>query len=88
MMTTGSQAAAFDALTDLVDTARRYRDEADAAHRPGWTQTWDALAAHLDRTRTRLVEEGEDYLPEAWAMVDAGRLTVARHLIRADRRRV
>jgi hypothetical protein len=85
MMSNGPQAAAFDALTDLVNTSRRYRDEADRAGRPGWTQTWDALALHLDRSRTRLVEEGEDYLTDAWAIVDAGRLTVARHIIRVER---
>jgi hypothetical protein len=86
-MSDGPQAAAFDALTDLVDTARMYREEADRAGFYGRTQTWDALALHLDGCRTRLVEEGEEYLTTAWAMVDAGRLTVARHIIRAERSR-
>ena len=84
-MSNGPQAAAFDALSDLVNTARLYRDAAEVAGLPGRTQTWDALALTLDSARTRLVEEGEDYLPEAWGMVDAGRLTVARQLIRAER---
>jgi hypothetical protein len=86
MMSDGPQAAAFDALTELVNPARMHRDASLLNGRPGWAQTWDILAGHLDRSRTRLVEEGDDYLADAWGTVDAGRLTIARHLIRIDRR--
>lgn len=85
MMHTGSAIAAVEALTDLVDTIRVHRDRADREGRRAWVQTWEALGAHLDRVRTILVQEGDPYLSEAWGYVDAGRLTLARNLVRMDR---
>lgn len=82
----GTERACLDALTDLVDSARAYRDADEANRRYGTAHTFDAIAVQLDRVRTRLAEEHDPYLAEAWAFVDAGRLTIARHLAR--RRRV
>ena len=75
------------ALGDLVQTARG--DEARTRFF-GLDQFADAfadVADTLDRCRTRLVEEGGDYLDTAWAFLDAGRLTIARMRIKADRQR-
>lgn len=82
----GPQAAALAALTDLVDTARVNRDASEAQAWHMWTMTWGRLADHLDGVRTTLAQEGEPYLQEAWAYVDSGRLTIARYLVRIDRR--
>jgi hypothetical protein len=80
-----SRHAALTALTDLVDTARKHRDETPE-NRIGWRHQWDNIAQQLDATRTTLVQEGDDYLDVAWAMIDSGRLTIARSLVRAERR--
>jgi hypothetical protein len=85
-MNDGPREAALAALTDLVDTARVNRDASEAQGWRMWTQTWSNLADHLDRVRTTLAQEGDDYLPEAWGYVDSGRLTIARYMVRIDRR--
>lgn len=54
---------ATDALTELVQVAR------ERGH--------DRIAQTLDGARTRLVEDGTDYLDAAWAFVDAGRKQLA-----------
>jgi hypothetical protein len=82
----GTEQACLGALTDLVESARAYRDDAERERRFGTAQTFEAIAVQLDRVRTRLTEEHGPYLPEAWAFVDAGRLTLARHLARRARR--
>ena len=83
--TTGEAIAAVEALSDLVATARYHAELAHAAERPGWAQNWDTLAVHLDAVRTTLIQEGDGYLDIAWAFVDSGRLTIARHISRARR---
>jgi hypothetical protein len=80
-----SRHAALTALTDLVETARKHRDETPES-RPGWRHQWEHIAQQMDATRTTLVQEGDDYLETAWAMVDSGRLTIARHLVQVSRR--
>jgi hypothetical protein len=84
-MRSGTQAAALEALGDLVATARTHADVERLNRRTGWAQNWDTLASSLDAVRTRLVQEGDDYLEVAWAFVDSGRLTIARHISRARR---
>ena len=86
MIRDGPETAALAALTDLVATARVHRAAAIADGRYGTAQTFDALAQHLDRVRTRLTEEHGVFLAEAWGYVDAGRLTIARHLATTRRR--
>jgi hypothetical protein len=83
----GTEKAALDALTDLVHTARSMRDQAEHDHNLGTMHTMNSIAVQLDRVRTRLLDEdADDYLPEAWAFVDAGRLTIARRRARLARR--
>jgi len=82
----GTIVAAVDALNDLVATARGHAAAARDQGREGWAQNWDTLAYHLDATRTTLVQEGDDYLPVAWAFVDSGRLTIVRYMARIGRR--
>jgi len=82
---TRRHAAALDALTDLVEVARKHRDETPD-NRPGWRQQWDHIANQMDAARTALIQEGDDYLETAWAMVDSGRITIARHLVTVNRR--
>lgn len=70
--------AALAALADLVDTARRRARTAHAHHDEHTACAYATVADTLDRARTILVEEGDDYLDAAWAFVDAGRLTLVR----------
>ena len=85
-MHSGTEDAALDALSDLVATSQQYSFELRRRRLPGSAQTFDHLAIQLDLVRARLNAEHELYLPEAWAFVDAARLTIARHLVNIDRR--
>lgn len=68
---------ATDALTDLVTTARDRADRARAHGLDGTAKTLTDIAKTLDGARTRLVEDGIEYLEAAWAFVDAGRGALA-----------
>ena len=73
-----AQLVVLDELAHLVDTARM---RAQASEDHGDTRRARALrdiATTLDRARTILVEDGDDYFDAAWAFVEAGRLTLAR----------
>ena len=69
--------AAVRALSDLVDTARATRDRALEKRRREIANRCQVIASQLDATRTRLVEDGEEYIGTAWAYVD-GRHTAYR----------
>ncbi|MFK4761189.1 hypothetical protein ACI3KS_09685 [Microbacterium sp. ZW T5_45] len=68
---------AVDALTDLVDTARTRAVRANAEGDRLKMNDLLGIADTLDRARTRLVEDGTEYLDAAWAFVDAGRKMIA-----------
>ena len=85
-MRTGTELAALDALSDLIATAHAWRADLYARRLPGSAGTMEHLATQLDLVRARLMEEHEAYLPEAWAFVDAARLTIARRRSMLDRR--
>jgi hypothetical protein len=70
-------APATRALTDLVDTARARAARARADGLDGTAKTLDQIARTLDGARTRLIEDGIEYLDAAWAFVDAGRGALA-----------
>lgn len=78
---------ALDALTDLVHTARTNADTAVALDRPHNAAALSRMATTLDGARTRLIEDGPDYLPAAWAFVDAARSLIARQAVILDRAR-
>lgn len=68
--------AASRALNDLIDTGKML----EQAARKVDGDTADYIAGtltKLDAVRTRLVQDGADYLDEAWAFVDAGRRIIA-----------
>lgn len=65
--------AAARALTDLVDTARATADRAALKRQRTIAQRCQVIASQLDAARTRLVQDGPEYLDTAWAYVDAGR---------------
>lgn len=69
--------AACRALNDLVDTARTSAKRARAKRRNDIAGRLDIIAAQLDATRTRLVQEQAPYLDTAWAMIDAARKAIA-----------
>jgi hypothetical protein len=69
------------ALTDLVDTARATRDKAVEKRRREIANRCQVIASQLDATRTRLVQDGADYLPSAWAYVDAGRVALRNYRV-------
>lgn len=81
-MTALMRIVALDALGDLVDTARRRASQAEGYGDAASARAHIDVADTLDRARTILVEEGDDYLDAAWAFVDAGRLTLARFAAR------
>nr|WP_274637065.1 hypothetical protein [Microbacterium bovistercoris] len=66
-----------NALTDLVHTARALASRADIAGATRLTRSAAIAADTLDRARTRLIEDGDEYLDAAWAFVDAGRRILA-----------
>lgn len=68
---------ATNALSDLVDTARTRAERARRVGAEALALDLDGIAATLDRARTRLVEDGTEYLDAAWAFVDAGRRALA-----------
>jgi hypothetical protein len=65
--------AAARALSDLVETARVFRNLAKDKRRRDIAKRCQVIAVQLDATRTRLVQDGDEYLDTAWAYVDAGR---------------
>lgn len=76
-MTAPTKAAA-DALTDLVNTARTRAAEARAEGLDATAAQLDSVAKTLDGARTRLIEDGPDYIDAAWAFVDASRRMIAK----------
>lgn len=86
-MSTGDRDAALIALDDLIVTTEGLHARCKARGWIGTAQTMQHIVASLDVVRTKLELEGDAYLPEAWAFVDAGRLTIARHVVNLERRR-
>jgi len=76
----------INALSDLVHSARRLATRAELADAARLHRVAVSIADTLDRARTRLVEDGDEYLDAAWAFVDAGRKHVAQLGIRVDRK--
>lgn len=68
---------ATDALTDLVNTCRGRAYLARRAGKAMTAKAFDDIAKTLDGARTRLVEDGPDYLDAAWAFVDGARKVIA-----------
>lgn len=69
--------AAARALTELVDTARALTDQARKRRRGDIAHRLTAISTQLDAARTRLVQDGAEYIEPAWAYVDAGRRAIA-----------
>lgn len=67
---------ALNALTELVDAARATRDRADRRRRRDIAHRLEVIAIQLDGARTRLVQDGREYLPRANAMIQAGRTAI------------
>jgi hypothetical protein len=71
--------AAVRALNILVHDARDLIPIAEAHRRRQIAQRLNTIASQLDACRTRLVQEGPDYIETAWAWVDSGRLALANY---------
>ena len=69
---------ATNALTDLVGTARTRAIRARANGNDNHGESLLSIADTLDAARTRLVQDGTEYLDSAWAFVEAGRAALAR----------
>lgn len=69
---------ATDILTDLVLTARIRRNAAINQGHAKRAQDFDNVAQTLDRVRTRLVQDGPEYLDAAWAFIDGGRKIIVK----------
>jgi hypothetical protein len=72
-------------LSQLVDGHRSERDRANMWLRPRVAFSLDAAAMQLDAVRTRLVEDGEEFIDEATAFIDAGRINLAKTALYLDR---
>lgn len=68
---------ALTALTDLVDETRRLAASAIKRKNPHMGARLTDLARQLDACRTRLVQDGDEYLPTSWAWLDTARPMVA-----------
>lgn len=69
--------AAARQLTELVHAARAAAIRSRAAGRPDLARRHEITATQLDAARTRLVQEGSDYIVTAWATIDAARALIA-----------
>ena len=72
-------------LSQLVDGHRDERDRARLWLRPRIADKLDAAAMQLDAVRTRLVEDGEEFMDEAVAFIDAGRYNLSQVALYLDR---
>lgn len=68
---------ATDALTELVAEARKLRDIEAGHGQPLRAAAFEGIAHTLDAARTRLVEDGVEYLDAAWAFVSGARVMLA-----------
>lgn len=73
--------AALRALSDLVATARTLRDKAVTKRRREIANRCQVIASQLDATRTRLVQDGDQYIDTAWSYVDAGRVALRNYAL-------
>lgn len=73
--------AAARALSDLVDKARNLHARAMDKRRRDIANRCMVIASQLDATRTRLVQDGEQYIDTAWAYVDAGRVALRNYAL-------
>jgi hypothetical protein len=78
---TAPTVAAARALTDLVDTARILIPIAEKKRRKNIQHRLGVIVAQLDAARTRLIQEGGDYIDPAWAYVDAGRRAIGTYRV-------
>lgn len=89
-MTDSQTIAAARALTSLVDAADAFAQRCDTLDWPMRAGRIREIRTTLDAARTRLVEDGPNYIDAAWGFVDAGRRQLASHrasIERAERRR-
>lgn len=64
---------ATDALTDLVDIARTRANRARNQGQVARAEAHANIAMTLDAARTRLVQDGIEYLDAAWGFIEGGR---------------
>ncbi|UGS26604.1 hypothetical protein K8F61_18640 [Microbacterium resistens] len=76
--------AAIGALSTLVDDCRTAARRARRARQHALLTEIRRLGNSFDAARTRIVQDGADYLPTAWAFVDAGRRTLSTYLRELD----
>lgn len=68
--------AACRALNDLIETARATQADAKKKRRSDIAHRLGVIISQLDATRTRLVQDGTEYIDTAWAYVDSGRVAI------------
>ena len=72
-------------LSHLLDSYRDERDRAERMLRPRVAAGLDAACSQLDAVRTRLVQDGDEFVTEATAFIDAGRTHLAKTTLKLDR---
>ena len=86
-MTAAHRAALVDALTDITKAAQAGADAARDKSAEVLMRAALTIRDTADAARTRLVEEGDEYVPVAWAIVDTCRISLAETRLRISHRR-
>lgn len=68
--------AALNVLNDLVNVCRDLLKVALRRGRRDIAARLSIIASQLDATRTRLVQDGREYIDTAWSFIDAGRVAI------------
>lgn len=76
-----------NALSDLVLTSRELQARAYKTGLVVMAMRLNSMALQFDAARTRLVQDGPEYLSTAHAFVDAGRVAIANYRLLIERRK-
>ena len=77
--------AALGALTALVTDATSLRQRAENLRARARRNTLDDIVRYTDAARTRLAEDGDNYLDAALSIIDTCRNRLASHHIAVER---
>lgn len=81
-MTKAQHHGALEALRDICDSAEHARIDARDRYAEQLMGAAERIRLQADAARTRLVQDGTEYLPTAWAVVDACRIALAETRLR------
>lgn len=86
-MTKAHHLAALEALADVANAATATGIAASEKHSDELAASAARIHAMADAARTRLVQDGDEYLPVAWAVLDTCRISLAETRLRVSNAR-